>query len=113
MADKRELDDLLDEFYGLFQPDLSWRSLVISWFYFFGCLIFGVDFRKSCPVWLARYVPTWFLSVGRKYIEQFGIIPLREVIILGRDLLISGRPHAPQQFFRSAQAHSNLETIEA
>ena len=39
MADKRELDDLLDEFLGLLESLLSRRALVISSFYFFGCLI--------------------------------------------------------------------------
>jgi hypothetical protein len=55
---------------------------------------FGVGFWKSCAVWLANYVLV-VVPVGRKYIEQFGIIPLRQIIILlGRDLLIPGRPHA-------------------
>ena len=73
MADKRELDDLLDEFLGLLQSVLSRRALAISSFYFFGCLIFGVGFWKSCAVWLASYVPM-VLPVGRKYIEQFGLL---------------------------------------
>jgi hypothetical protein len=61
--------------------------------------VFGVGFWKSWAVWLASYVPM-VVPVGRKYIEQFGIIPSRQIIILGRDLLIPGRPHAPQQLFR-------------
>jgi hypothetical protein len=60
---------------------------------------FGVGFWESWAVSLASYVPM-VVPVGRKYIEQFGIIPLRQIIILGRDLLIPGQPHAPQQLFR-------------
>ena len=73
MADKRELDDLLDEFLELLQSVLSGRALVISSFYFFGCLIFGVGFWKSCAIWVATYVPM-VLPVGRKYVEQFGLL---------------------------------------
>jgi hypothetical protein len=87
----RELDDLLDEFWGLLQSVLSRRALVISWFYLFR-LSFGVGFWESWAVSLASYVPM-VVPVGRKYIEQFGII-------IFRDLLIPGRPHAPQQLFR-------------
>jgi hypothetical protein len=43
MADKRELDDLLDEFLGLLQSVLSRRALVISWFYLLGCLLVSIS----------------------------------------------------------------------
>lgn len=41
---------------------------------------FGVGFWESWAVSLASYVPM-VVPVGRKYIEQFGIIPLRQITI--------------------------------
>ena len=70
MVDKRELDDLREEFLGAV---LSGRAMVISSFYFIGCLIFGVGFWESCAVWVASYVPM-VLPVGRKYVENFGLL---------------------------------------
>jgi hypothetical protein len=72
MADKRELDDLCDEFLG---SVLSAQALVISSFYFFGCLIFGVGFWKSCAIRVASYVPM-VLPVGRKYVELLAFYSL-------------------------------------
>jgi len=57
MADKRALDDLLDEFWGLLRSVLSRRA--------FFWLSFGVGFWKSWAAWLASYVPM-VVPVGRK-----------------------------------------------
>ena len=68
MADELETRSELEEALKLLKPISSRRAFVISWLYFFSCLISGVSLWKSSAVWLASYI-LMVLPLGRRLVE--------------------------------------------
>lgn len=76
----------LEECLILFEPMLSRRAFVISWLYFFSCLVSGVSLWKSSAVWLASYI-LMVLPLGRRLVEILCLFFFIAAIIVWVDIL--------------------------